>query len=112
MKPLPKIVQWQLQEATTGPASPHPDADLLTAFTERSLPPVERTAVLEHLSQCSECRQVAAFAEAPVALQAVKLHPADSWRPSLASSGVAGCVLAVTCLVLGPVNQRRELAEN
>jgi len=111
MKPLPKIVQWQLQEATAGPASPHPDADLLAAFTERSLPPVERTAVLEHLSQCSECRQVAAFAEAPIALQAIKLHPAHSWRPILAWSGVAACVLAVAFLVSGPVNQRRELAE-
>ena len=111
MKALPKIVQWQLQKATAVSALPHPDADQLAAFAERRLPRVERTAVLEHLSQCSDCRQVASFAEVPTEFPAVKLRSAHSWQPILAWSGVAACVLAVAFLVLGRINPRRELAE-
>jgi hypothetical protein len=112
MKPLPKIVQWQLQKALSVSALPHPDADQLTAFMERSVSHAERTAVLEHLSQCSECRQVAAFAEAPVTFPAVRLRSAHSWRPVFAWSMVAASVLVVAAfLLLGRANQRKELAE-
>lgn len=111
MKALPKIVQWQLQKATTVSAVPHPDADQLTAFTEQRLPLVERTAVLEHLSQCSDCRQVASFAEVPTAFPTIKLRSAHPWRPILAWSGVAACVLAVIFLLPSRENQRAELVE-
>ncbi|HEY1801523.1 MAG TPA: YCF48-related protein [Terriglobales bacterium] len=111
MKPLPKIVQWQFQKALSVSGLPHPDADQLTAFVELSLPRAERTAVLEHLSLCSECRQVAAFAEAPVTLPAVKLRNTRSWRPVLAWSMVAACLLIVAAFVLSSRNQRKELAE-
>jgi hypothetical protein len=39
----------------------HPDANLLAAFAEKSLAEQERTQVLNHLSQCAECREVAAL---------------------------------------------------
>ncbi len=111
MKPLPKIVQWQFQKALSVSALPHPDADQLTAFVELSLPRAERSAVLEHLSQCSECRQVAAFAEAPVSLPAVELRNIRSWRPVLAWSMVSACLLIVVAFVLSGRNQHKELAE-
>ncbi|HTW59227.1 MAG TPA: zf-HC2 domain-containing protein [Terriglobales bacterium] len=43
----------------------HPDPDLLTAFAERSLPERERSAVIDHLARCGECRDVLAFALPP-----------------------------------------------
>lgn len=58
MSNVPKIVLKQLQV----PAGEHLDADLLTAFAERSLPESERSLVLEHLSLCSDCRDVIALA--------------------------------------------------
>src|SRR5258707_969979 len=47
----------------------HPDADTLTAYMERLLPAVERHQVLEHISACSQCREVMALSlpEQPVA---------------------------------------------
>src|SRR6202050_272895 len=59
MQPLPKIVSARLQSA---PRSDHPDADVLTAFAEKSLPHSERALVMEHLSRCDGCREVLALA--------------------------------------------------
>ena len=60
MQNVPKIVRDRLQAAA--PAVNHPDADLLTAFAERSLPEHERTVVLEHLARCGDCRDIVALA--------------------------------------------------
>ena len=60
MQDVPKIVSERLKAAT--PAVNHPDADALTAFSERSLPELERDIVLEHLARCGECREVVALA--------------------------------------------------
>jgi len=60
MEKVPKIVLERLQAATVKAA--HPDADLLTAFSEHSLPETERSRVLEHLARCSACREVVALA--------------------------------------------------
>jgi hypothetical protein len=59
MEKLPKIVGERLK--TTAVAVDHPDADVLTAFSERSLPDRERSQVLEHLARCGECRDVIAL---------------------------------------------------
>ena len=40
------------------PAEPHPDADTLTAYVERSLSAAESNRVLGHLAACSRCRDV------------------------------------------------------
>jgi hypothetical protein len=56
MEKLPKIVGERLKAAAVG--VDHPDADVLTAFSERSLPDRERSQVLEHLARCSQCREV------------------------------------------------------
>ncbi len=59
MQNVPNIVRDQLKGAT--PAS-HPDADTLTAFSERLLPEAERAGVLNHLAHCGECREIVALA--------------------------------------------------
>jgi Photosynthesis system II assembly factor YCF48 len=59
VKDVPKFVLKRLQE--TPDKEPHPDADLLTAFAEQSLVESERARVIEHLSLCSECREVVAL---------------------------------------------------
>src|SRR5229473_1640673 len=60
MPELPQIVHQRLK----APPSPgiHPDADVLTAFGERSLPEAERAVVLDHLARCGDCREVLALA--------------------------------------------------
>jgi len=59
MEQVPKIVRERLK--AVAPAVDHPDADVLTAFSERSLPERERTVVLEHLSRCTDCRDIVAL---------------------------------------------------
>jgi hypothetical protein len=59
MQDVPKIVVKRLQSAAAGS---HPDADLLTAFAEKSLSGRERESVLRHLARCGECREVVALA--------------------------------------------------
>ncbi|MGH9495015.1 MAG: YCF48-related protein [Candidatus Sulfotelmatobacter sp.] len=56
----PRIVLERLR--ANAPAVNHPDADLLTAFSERSLPEAERGIVLEHLALCADCRDILALA--------------------------------------------------
>lgn len=60
MEQVPKIVSERLKAAA--PALDHPDADILTAFSERTLNERERGTVLEHLSRCADCRDILALA--------------------------------------------------
>jgi len=59
-KIVPKIVYSRLQASV--PERAHPDADLLTAFTEQRLSAPEREGMLEHLALCGDCREVIALA--------------------------------------------------
>ena len=59
MEKLPKIVGERLRAAAV--AVDHPDPDVLTAFSERSLPEHERSQVLAHLTRCGDCRDVLAL---------------------------------------------------
>jgi len=40
----------------------HPDADLLTAFAEKSLQDSERARVTDHLARCGDCREIVGLA--------------------------------------------------
>ena len=79
MAELPQIVHQRLK----APPSPgiHPDADVLTAFGERSLPGAERAVVLDHLAQCGDCREVLALAlpESEAADFATKVNVPRGW---------------------------------
>src|ERR1700693_3017719 len=79
MQDVPKIVLKRLQQPAGAEA--HPDADLLTAFSEQSLGESERTGVIEHLARCSDCREVVALA-----LTASEVVPVSA-APSAARSG-------------------------
>jgi len=59
MDKVPKIVGERLKAGAA--AVDHPDPDLLTAFSERSLPEQERSQVLAHLARCGDCRDVLAL---------------------------------------------------
>jgi Photosynthesis system II assembly factor YCF48 len=65
MQNVPKIVVGRLR---AGPSeiqysdAQHPDADMLTAFAERSLPVRERATVVDHLAQCHACRDIVMLA--------------------------------------------------
>jgi len=74
MQNLPNIVRDRLKVVT--PAL-HPDADTLTAFSERVLPDAERAVVVQHLAQCGECREVVALA----------LPETETLQPILGSTG-------------------------
>ena len=60
MQDVPQFVLKRLREKVA--AGSHPDADLLTAFAEQSLPGSERARVIEHLAACGDCRDVVALA--------------------------------------------------
>ena len=73
MERVPKIVGERLKVAAV--AVDHPDADILTAFSERSLPDRERSQVLEHLARCGECRDVIALSLPAEEQPAVVVRP-------------------------------------
>jgi hypothetical protein len=79
MQEVPKIVRERLRTAKA--AVNHPDADLLAAYAEKSLPVVDRGIVLEHLARCGDCREIVALALPPVeeAQAAVVIVPARGW---------------------------------
>ncbi|MGA8762413.1 MAG: YCF48-related protein [Candidatus Sulfotelmatobacter sp.] len=61
MRELSKVVRERLK-VKAGAMAAHPDADLLTAFAERSITERERSGIMEHLAQCGDCREVVALA--------------------------------------------------
>lgn len=113
MQNVPKIVLERLRAA---PAEPHPDADLLTAFAEQSLPASERSIVLQHLAHCGDCREAVALAlPAQVELPLPAVSGANWFRwPVLSWAAVAAGVAIVASI--GTVQYRRrhsaELASN
>jgi hypothetical protein len=98
MSEIPKIVRQRLHQTDTA-SVPHPDANVLTAFAESSLRPPERTAVLDHLSHCAECREVLAFAlpamEAGQAVLPVPRRSRVSW-PTLRWAFVSAGIVALS----------------
>jgi hypothetical protein len=109
MDPLPKVARDRLRAS---PSAEHPDADLLTAFAERSLSERERMQVADHLSRCAGCRQVVAVAvpetepmsAAALSAQAAGPIPAVQrrfWRSRVLRWGaLAACVVVVSAAVL------------
>ncbi len=102
MQKVSKIVQDRLKAAT--PVVNHPDADVLTAFAEKSLPELERATVLEHLSRCPECRDVLALSLPAVEDAQTVLVPARggwlTWPAIRWGAVAAGVVLVASFAVL------------
>jgi hypothetical protein len=57
---MPELSSLLRQRLQAGEAArlQHPDADTLTAYVEQLLPLSERKLVLEHISVCSDCREI------------------------------------------------------
>jgi hypothetical protein len=104
MSEIPKFVTSRLRGANV--AGEHPDADLLTAFAEKSLGDRERANVLTHLSACADCRDVLAIAlqaaPEPVLRAEPQKAPGGSWFrwTTLQWGAAAACVVIVGAAVL------------
>lgn len=96
MEKVPQIVSERLRAASS--AVGHPDPDVLTAFSECSLPKSERAAVVEHLARCGECREIVALAlPATESAQQTARPTSDGWLtwPVLRWGFIAAGVAAI-----------------
>lgn len=102
------------QLAKSQQAEAHPDADMLSAFSEGSLLPRERETVLAHLALCARCREVLRIAtdampepmaEAQVGAQTKLLvhPPLRRWLPWVAIA--AATVVVSSTLLLHQQNK-------
>ncbi len=99
MLEIPKIVRQRL--AANVEAGAHPDANLLTAFAEQTLTRRERDSVLQHLSQCSECREVSILAAPEVEIEADVVPVRSAWLgwPALRWGALVACGVLVVAAV-------------
>jgi hypothetical protein len=96
MAQLPKIVVQRLK-ATPQPEV-HPDPDLLAAFAEKSLGDRERAPLLEHLAQCSECREIVSLAQPQFELERVAAVAAATMPAPVRPSWLRGPIFRWTAL--------------
>lgn len=107
MPELSTLLRQRLR-ATEDRTLQHPDPDTLNAYVEELLPSPERERTIQHLSRCSQCREVMAMImpetaiaaesaqqEVPIAA-AVIAKPAKAWREWFRSPafGFAGSLAA------------------
>jgi hypothetical protein len=97
MDRLQKLVADRLR---TQAAGPHPDAEVLSAFAENALPRNEREAVAQHLSACSDCREIL-FLAAPPLLEQQGVFTAPKARPYFALRwGTLIACIAIAVIIL------------
>jgi len=110
MQNLPKIVREQLKAGTA--VANHPDADVLTAFAEKSLPAMERDGVLEHLARCHDCRDIVALAlpETEAGMMVVPVRSGWLAWPALRWGFAAAGVVLVASLGIVQFKQRSQTA--
>jgi len=82
--------------------SPHPDANLITAFLEKTLTERERAEVLNHLARCVECRDVVALA-LPAEVTAVERTPSLVRKGWMVWPALRWAVLVAACGVVAIV---------
>jgi hypothetical protein len=104
MMDVPKIVVGRLR-GTSNPGN-HPDTDLLAAFVEQALAKRERLHMLEHLAQCSECREIVSLAQPEIPEPQTSLKLFSLRSPILRWGALAACVV-----VVGAVVTTRHLAQ-
>src|SRR5947208_1544757 len=93
MMDVPKIVLGRLR-GTSNPGN-HPDTDLLAAFVEQALAKRERLHMLEHLAQCSECREIVSLAQPEIPEPQTSLKLFSLRSPILRWGALAACVVVV-----------------
>lgn len=109
MPELSNLLRQRLAGIETGSAqvhpqaTVHPDADTLTAYTERSLPAAERQTVVAHLSVCGPCREVVALSQSPLPESEVqtvlKPAPISTWRRLLTPAFGLGAAVAAMAII-------------
>jgi hypothetical protein len=112
MQNIPNIVRERLQAAK--PADAHPDADLLTAFAEKSLPEAERAVVFGHLARCGDCREIVALAlPATEIVDSVPARTRNAWFtwPVLRWGVVAAGVVIIASLGILQYQRRSSATE-
>jgi hypothetical protein len=108
MTELPKSVREQLARAQSG--TQHPDADLLTGYSENTLTAAERQSVTEHLASCSECREVIFLAQPETAAAQVVVAPARPKRLNwMAWASVAAVIVVVGWAVVLRCNEMQRV---
>jgi hypothetical protein len=108
MPELPNLLRQRLAATETGETQAHPDADVLTAYMEQSLPPVESKTVIAHLTVCEPCREVVALSQAvmaPAETQTVLVPaPVARWRklftPVFGAVGAVAAMAVIAVMVL------------
>ena len=131
MNELPKITLARLRAKADAPrpagpaAGPpafggeaHPDANMIAAFAEKTLTDRERTQLLNHLNQCADCREVAAFivpADAVVE-EPARIKTGMRWNPWPmlrwgALAGVLGILAIVVVSHPGMWKQNQQIAK-
>jgi hypothetical protein len=88
----------------------HPDADLLTAFSEQALTTREREQVMSHLAVCSTCRDVVSLAAPAHPIEAQLPNTAKTsafWRWSALRWGAAAATAALVIGVVAVQNMER-----
>lgn len=102
--------------ASRGGVGDHPDADTLTAYTERLLSSPVRDQVMEHLSLCYECREVASLSlcEIPIATDARKSAIVPDrkpirrgWAPWFGLAASCAAMAIVAALIVKFPHQQR-----
>jgi hypothetical protein len=97
MMDVPKIAIGRLRR-TSNPGN-HPDADLLTAFAEQALAKRERLHLLEHLAQCSECREIVSLGQPEIPEPQTSLELFSLRSPILRWGALAACAVVVGAVV-------------
>lgn len=129
MPELSTLLRQRLR-ATEDRTPQHPDPDTLNAYVEELLPSPEREQTLQHLSRCSECRDVVALImpetaiaagsaqqKAPIATAVIAM-PRSRWKdwfrsPAFGLAGsVAATVLGVALILRLSPNPRHPAANS
>lgn len=105
MNGMRKLVSARLRAQAV--AGPHPDAEVLSAFAEKALPEVEREAVLQHLSECANCRDVI-FLSLPESVEAQPVLALPSRRFSRFALGWGTLAAAIAVCVVVFVGTRHQ----
>jgi Photosynthesis system II assembly factor YCF48 len=98
MDAIKKLVSGRLKAQAAGT---HPDPELLAAFAENSLSVRDRDGMLNHLSACTNCRDVLYLAMPDPADAQQVLSPSSSSRPRRLA--IRWATLAASVVVLGSV---------
>jgi hypothetical protein len=95
---MPQMANIALRRLQQGPPSEtHPDAALIAAFHEKSLSKQERTAFIDHLARCYECREIVSLSMPELSDPATKSRTGTQWLSwrVLRWAAAAACIVVI-----------------